>query len=247
MKHNIAIAKAVGLILLTVLFLAGCWTNLGTNQDDPIPPSTPSPDQHTTIPGDGSTVSGDKKTDYIFTPDSTAIWRFDIDQGGEGGITFEVFDPAGNRIGHSQSALNWIYMQAGISYKISMDVWTYSVGIKNSYTITISQAETIPGEGGETQVDSESRYMLIPDQSGFWTFSTYVNSGDGEPFIWVWDIIAEEIVGDNFEGAIYHDALTLELVAGTVYSVSASFWTYGAGNYTLVVSPASRDEAPANT
>ena len=221
------IARSVFIILLTALFLSGC-----PNQQ---PSSTSG--QNPEIPASGGIASGDKKTDYTFTPDITTIWKCDIVQGGEGGITLEVFDPENNRIGHSQSALSWIYMREGITYKISMDVWTYSVGSKNSYTMTVSPVETIPGEGGEVQVDSETRYIFTPGQSGLWTFSTYADNGNGEPFIWVWDIIAEEDLGNNFGGAVYHDALTVELTAGIVYSVNAAFRAYGTGSYTLDVSP----------
>ena len=234
-KHKIV--KSAGLILLAVMFLAGCWIK----EDDPANSPSLSPDQYQVIPDSGGVVSGETKTDYIFTPDSTRIWRFDITEGGEGGITLEIFDPDGDRIGHNT---RWIYLHSGISYKISMDVWTYTVGIKNSYTLTISPAGVIPDDGGEVQVDSEARYMFTPELTGLWTFSTYVNSGEGEPMVWIWDILKNEEVGDNAEAGVFYDSITLELVAGNDYSVNVSFWINGTGNYTLTVSPASPKETP---
>ena len=217
------IVKSSGFILLAVLLLAGCRIKM----DDPANPQSPSPDQSLFIPDSGGVVSGDKKTDYIFTPDSTKIWRFDITEGGDGGITLEVFDPDGDRIGHNS---RWIYLYSGVTYKISMDVWTYSAGYKNSYTLTISPAGVIPDDGGVIQVDSEARYMFTPDLTGLWTFSTNVNSGDGEPMVWIRDILKNEEVGDNIDYGVVYDSITLELAAGNAYSVSVSFWINGTGN-----------------
>ena len=227
--------KSVSLILLATLFLAGCRTK----QDDPAPPPSPSPEQSPVIPGSGGVVSGDSKTDYTFTPDSTTVWRFDVTEDGDGGITLKVFDPDDNSIGHSTTELSWVYMQAGITYRISMDVWTYAVGNKNSYTLTISPAGSIPDKGGEVQVDSEARYIFTPDRSGPWTFSTNVTSGDGEPMVWIWDIVKDYEVGINSEAGERQESMTLELTAETIYSVNVAFWLYETGNYTLTISPAS--------
>jgi len=235
MKYRIV--KSVSLILIAMLVLTGCWTK----QDDPALPQSSTPDQSSIIPSNGGVVSGDRKTDYMFTPDSTTFWRFDITEGGEGGVTLEVVDLDDNRINHSTSELSWVYMQAGITYKINMDVWTYSAGYKNSYTLTISPAGTISGEGGEVHVDSEARYIFTPDRSGSWTFSTYVTSGDGEPMVWIRDIIKKEDVGTNTDAGVYLDSMTLELAAETVYSVNVAFWLAGTGSYTLTISPASPD------
>jgi len=232
---NYRILKSVSLILLAALFLTGCRTE----QDDPTPPPSPSPEQSSEIPGSGGVVSGDSKTEYTFTPESTTIWRFDITEDGEGGIKLEVFDPDGNCIVYSTTELSWAYMQTGITYKISMDVWTYAVGNKNSYSLTISPAGEIPGKGGEVLVDSEARYIFIPDRSGSWTFSTQVTGGDIEPMVWIWDIIKDVEVGINSDAGEHCDSMTLELVAETVYSVNVAFWLNETGSYTLTILPAS--------
>lgn len=226
-KHRVV--NSVCLVLLAALLLAGCWTRL----DDP---TSQSPDTSSVIPGSGGVVSGDRKTEYIFTPATTTLWTFDITEGGDGGVTLEVHDPDGNIVRRSES---WIYMKAGITYKITMGVWTYTVGRKNSYTLTISPAGTIPGEGGEIQVDGYTKYAFTPDRSGSWTFSSNLNSGDSEPRFWVWDLVKDEEAGSNSEAGVFYDSMTLELMAETVYSVSVSFRLSGTGSYTLIVSPES--------
>ena len=243
MKNKIL--KSASLILIAALVLAGCWIR----QNNPAPTQSPSSSQSSNIPGSGGVVSGNKKTDYTFTPDSSTIWRFDVTQGSDGGATLKVYDPDGDcirdsqfkSVGNLQQDPAWVYMQEGFTYKISMDVWAFpTVRTKNSYSLTISPAETISGEGGEVHVDSAARYKFVPNRSGLWIFSTHVSSEDCEPMVSIWDVIKKEEIGDNnnYEVGGNLDSMTLELVADTIYSVSVSFRSNKTGNYTLAISPA---------
>ena len=227
MKKAVAV---ISLIIGIIILCTGCADiiskimGLSTPVLDPV------------IPVGGGVVSGDGKADeYSFTPGNTGIWTFEVTEEGDGGFTLEITHPDG--LVSTGSGYNGFYLLEGTTYKIIMGVWTYSAGYKNSYILTVSPADIIPGSGGELYVNRNTIYSFKPDRTEIWTFQT--QSSDNEPFINIKDVINSEPIAYNKKGTDDGNAfITVELKEEITYMIEVGCFSVNFEGFTLTVKSA---------
>ena len=225
------IAVSIIILLLCVITpLSGCISGRVKHAE---PPSSP-PAERLFIPDGGGGVSGDDKTEYTFTPESSGIWVFEMETFGEGGFALQIVYPDGSSV--ECSSHTGLYLTEGTEYDIIAGVWTYTVGRKNSYTLTVSPAEVIPAGGGEFPIDKQVVFSLTPEKAGVWTFQTSEN-GDCVPYVIVYDTLNAETAGYDHGGTDGHNAyISVKLEQDIVYSVEVGFYLKRSGECVFTVS-----------
>ena len=103
--------------------------------------------------------------------------------------------------------------------------------------------ETISAGGDVINVDGETLFTFIPNETGPWTFETSEN--DGDPFIMVMDAAMTFVAVDDDSAGNLNARLSLYLAEGVEYIVWARFFMEGAdGSYILDVRPFEAAAAP---
>ena len=201
-----------------------------------------------TIPGDGGEVSGSVRRgksiteEYTFTPEKTGFWLFNMLTHADGNGDVTILEADGNSIGLGDGLII-VYLQEKISYTVKANIYAYSAGSGESYTLTVSLAEAIPSVGGEVHVSSRTAFSFTPDRTGAWTFRTSDN-GDSAPYLLVRDSNnhnhGEFVHFDSGSDPDNSALLTLQLDEGTPYMIETGlvYNYYAPCNFTLTVSPA---------
>ena len=96
---------------------------------------------------------------------------------------------------------------------------------------------TIPGGGGQVRVNGETKYTFTPNQSGIWSIRTS-NNGYSDPMITVYDPGGSVIAEDDDSNWDVNALVFVNLNAGSVYTVEASFYGGASGSCTLTAAPA---------
>jgi hypothetical protein len=86
-----------------------------------------------------------------------------------------------------------------------------------------NEVNVIPGTGGTVQVDEETFFAFIPDQTGFWALYTTDNGGD-DPYLTVLDPDGEVVGIDDDSGEDLNAFLIIYLVEGIEYQIRAGFF-----------------------
>ena len=151
-----------------VLILSGC--NLF---------STNPPSKHVAgeIPGSGGEIQDQGKTaEYTFSPDKTGMWIVTFMPSGDVADAYlSIFDlnddsaplePVHNEIDYYAFLLD-----SGNTYKISIELFLFTVGTDNSFFLSVAQPVEIPGGGGDKPASGfSSLFSFTPDKSGEWSF-----------------------------------------------------------------------------
>jgi len=228
-KTIVAVYIIIGIIVMST----GCVDNRD-KEDAEQPLQTPTPTLNLNIQGGGGVVSGDVNTEYTFTPDSSGIWLFEMTMDGDGDLSLDIIYPDGSSV--TGTGYDSAYLIEGTTYKVNTGVWTYSAGQKNSYVLTVSPAEVIPGSGGELRVGRHIIYSFTPDRTGLWTIQTS-NNGNSAPFLNINDLTRGEPGPYNCNGTDDHNAyITETLDEGITYEIEVGFYFQPAGECTLNVS-----------
>jgi len=195
--------------------------------DDPAPVN---PDgSGSSIPGSGGTFIVDPPTEFTFIPDQSGVWEF-FTSDNEGDPYLELFGGEYNGLihedddsaGDSNALIRWI-LNAGDEYTILARNWGSSD--TGSFTLNVRQINpvAIPGGGGSVQVDGESYFIFIPDESGMWEFLTSDN-GESDPRLAIYDENGVELYDDDDSGGGMNAKINARLEAGTAYYVRGFFW-----------------------
>ena len=91
--------------------------------------------------------------------------------------------------------------------------------------------------GGQVRVTGASEISFTPGRSGVWVLRT-TDSGDSDPYLTLLAPGGVEIAVDDDSAGDYNALIMTELNSGTTYTIAASFYADGDGEFTLVVAPA---------
>ncbi|MDR0272397.1 MAG: hypothetical protein LBI27_03670 [Clostridiales bacterium] len=176
---------------------------------------------------------------FLFTPAETGLWSFETSNNGGNDPMLWLYDMAGQMVNLDDDSGNGLNanlrarVNAGTEYLIRVGYYNYT-GDEGSCTLNIAQIPVteISGEG-EYTVKSDNYFSFIPNETGFWTFSTGFNRSY-DPHLWLYDdfgIIAED---DDGNGDL-NSRLIIPLEAGQLYYLHAGFYTGENGKYALNV------------
>ena len=191
------------------------------------------------IPPDGGIIEVWETTFFSFAPDRDGIWVFYTTNSGsddpylsisyfDGGLIMEDDD------GLSEStydALLIVYLESGQAYSVYAGFWDGDAGY---FELVVKPPERIPDNGGTIQVSFPQGFEFRPDQSGTWEFRTS-NNGVFDPYLVLADEDGIILYTDNDGGDDLNSLLTVDLIAGEVYNILASFIGSDPGTYTLTV------------
>ena len=208
-----------------------------SDPDDPIPGASDAD-----IPGNGGTFIVEQPTEFTFIPAQSGAWEFFTSDNGNsdpylelyggdfGGLIWEDDDS-----GEGNNALITRVLAAGAEYTVNARFW--GSNDSGSFTLTVRRIEpqVIPGDGGIVNVDGETYFIFIPNESGMWEFLTSDN-GDSDPKLHIYDTEGVELYDDDDGAGDGANALiNARLESGTTYFIRATFFWDFDGRYTLSV------------
>ena len=165
-------------------------------------------------------------TVYELIPDQTGAWIFVTSDSGDSDPYLTLYDELENELYYDDdgadddwNSLMVTFLEAGELYYLEVQFYSSS----DYCMLTVIPPVEISGDGGEFNVDRDTAFTFVPNESGVWEFRTS-SSGDNDPYIGVLDGF-DELLGENDDDAGGLDALlTLELEAGKTYIVFVGFY-----------------------
>jgi len=220
--------------------------------------------QYNAIPGGGGTIRADTHEMYVFVPNTTGFWTFEMD--GMGDVS--IVDPFWNGLA---SIMQWgdgfampisVHLVGGVEYKINI----FPSFESNRNVLSVSPGDTykdwwmqlayeemseifdediaivpIASAGGVLEAAGNGVFSFVPNATGPWSFTAYGFGADG--FTFLTDSYGSFLVHDDF--SIWRDEaeLVAYLAEGVKYvirfieEISWGEWSFYAGDFNLSVAP----------
>ena len=189
------------------------------------------------LPGTGGSAQVNRLTYYSITPDSTGIWTFRTSGNGYSDPYLSLYDAYGQYITGDDdgagglNALITAYMAEGEQYLILAGYYGADSG---NYTLEAARMpiSALPAVNGSVTVEGGSYFSFMPERTGLWSFQTFEN-GDSDPYLRLYDAYGQLIAEDDDGAEGLNAFISAYLAEGMQYVISAGFFGYGAGSYTL--------------
>jgi len=200
---------------------------------------------YTSIPNSGGDVMVEGMTEFEFTPDKSGYWEFRTHGNGGSDPILLINDSDYNYIdsdddsGGDGNALLNLNLDAGKTYSVIASFF----GDEGSYMLSVTYIgdisnvlvpdDAISGDGGTYNVFSPTIYSFSPNTTGIWEIRT-LDNGDCDPVLVMYDAEGNVVDEDDDNAENSNAVLTVYLVAGEPFMISAGF--YGdVGSYKLRV------------
>lgn len=187
------------------------------------------------IAGGGGEARVNGSAVYEFTPIESGIWEIYTSNNGDSDPYLTIYDSSGDCIAEDDdgsgglNAYIALFLEAGQMYSISAGCYSDSSG---SYTLTVSQVEPIPGEGGDIPVSGAKGFAFTPEYTGIWEIRTS-SDGRADPYVAIYDSYGSRIAMDDDSAGDYDAVINVLLSKEMTYTVKVSF--YGGGSCTLSI------------
>lgn len=218
------------------------------------------------IPSAGGQVEAFGEAFFLFVPDSTGLWHFQIYSDAEP-FYMQIMDPLNatfamsngwlwdlDDVGHASFT---VHLVAGVEYTVE----TGFIWMQDRYILSVSPTDEfvpwlpqeylyeegfpldleseramLPPAGGEVFVEGQTFFSFIPNATGPWAFTTSNNIGD--PLLLLTDTYGSIIFLDDDGAGDLNSFLVVYLAQGVEYILWARFWQlHGTGSYTLTIEP----------
>ena len=179
-------------------------------------------------------TSGDK-TEYIYIPSLTGVYRFETDRGSGESATIRISSENRKTIDYNTNALT-INLEAGKTYILSIEYrdgpckYTIYINTPNAL-LNITGMQAVSGE--ITYIDQKNQYVLSTTVGGTYRFQTDRSAGEN---------ITVRVSGENGKSIDYNtNAMSINLEAGKTYIVSIEYRS-GPCKYTLSIGSPQGDQ-----
>jgi len=192
------------------------------------------------LPGSGGSVIVAGEREFPFVPNQSGMWEFRTSDNGNSDPMLEILDSNRRSLasdddsGDGYNALITINLEAGRTYYVVAKFWFSGSG---DYILhaTPMGSNSIPAGGGTVQVNGETEFTFVPNQSGRWEFRTS-NNGNSDPVLEIYDSNRRMLAEDDDGGDGLNSLITIDLNSGsTYYVVAKTWWGDSGGSYTLTV------------
>ena len=218
-------------LALPISYIAGYSRNSLDLLSDLFPNTGGSGDLGSSVdlPAGGGEVRVEGHSVYKITPNRSDVWVITTSNSGESDPVIILYDDSGMELAYDDdsvgdfNAIIYGYLDEGETYYIEVDFYSSST----SCTLSVSPAQQLPSSGGTVQVDDDTIYTFVPNQSGTWTFQT-TSSGSNDPVITIYDDDFYFVGFDDDSGEDYDAMVSVYLEAGKTYVIEIWFYNYDA-------------------